>query len=111
MRCSAYLPDLMLASQCDLLITNMLTGEEDSADVPPIDEDTPDGAAARALPRWATSGAVLSRYGRLVPATRLRADQDAIRLADIARELAAGRLRAQSGWLRQRRSVAYRALR
>jgi len=40
------------AADCDLLVTAMLCEFEDYAEVPPIDEDTPDGAAARELLRW-----------------------------------------------------------
>ena len=47
---------LLLASQCDLLLTGMLRGFEDYAEVPPIDEDTTDGETARRLLRWALTG-------------------------------------------------------
>ena len=49
---STDLNELLTAQQCDLLITSMLCGDEDYADVPPIDEDTADGETARDLLRY-----------------------------------------------------------
>jgi transcriptional regulator with XRE-family HTH domain len=40
-RAIPLLTELIIASQCDLLITRMLDGTEDYAEPPPIDEDTP----------------------------------------------------------------------
>ena len=47
------LGELLLASQCDLLLTGMLHGFEDYAEVPPIEEDSTEAEAARELLRWA----------------------------------------------------------
>ena len=84
------LNELLLASQCDMLITGMLSGEETYAEVPPIGERTPAGAAADALLRWAPQGAVPAEYAKLAPATPLIAGPDVTRLADAARELTTG---------------------
>jgi hypothetical protein len=84
------LNELLLASQCDMLIIGMLSGEENYAEVPPIGERTADGAAANAMLRWAAQGAVPTEYAKLAPATPLIADLDVARLADAARELTTG---------------------
>jgi hypothetical protein len=68
------LNELLLASQCDMLIMGMLSGEETYAEVPPIGERTPEGAAADALLRWAAQGAIPTEYLNLAPATPLLGD-------------------------------------
>jgi len=60
------LADLVLASQCDLLVTGMLGGFEDYAEIPPVDEDSA-GEAARGLLRWAMAGDVPDRVPALRP--------------------------------------------
>lgn len=83
------LDELFLASQCDLLITGMLSGSEDYADVPPIDDDTPGGARARELLRWAFQGTVPGRYRGVARAGHLLASPDRLKLAAIAGDLRA----------------------
>jgi hypothetical protein len=82
--------ELLLASQCDVLIIGMLSGEENYAEVPPIGERTPEGATADALLRWAAQGAIPAEYLKLAPATPLLANLDVKRLAEVAHELASG---------------------
>jgi hypothetical protein len=82
--------ELLLASQCDVLIIGMLSGEENYAEVPPIGERTPEGAAADALLGWAAQGAIPAEYLKLAPATPLLANLDVKRLAEAAHELASG---------------------
>jgi transcriptional regulator with XRE-family HTH domain len=81
---------LLLASQCDLLITGMLRGFEDYAEVPPIDEDGPETDAARALLGWALTGTFPERfrsYGRAAP---LLSRPDVARFTTLAQGLRAG---------------------
>ena len=54
--------ELVLASQCDLLIAGILHGFEDYAEVPPVDEQGTEGEAARGLLRWALTGLVPDPY-------------------------------------------------
>jgi hypothetical protein len=61
------LGELLLASRCDLLLTGMLHGFEDYAEVPPIDEDSTDGEASRDLLRWALTGPAPLRYSQHAP--------------------------------------------
>jgi transcriptional regulator with XRE-family HTH domain len=82
--------DLVLASQCDLLLTGMLQGFEDYAEVPPIDEDSTEGEAARDLLRWALAGVLPERYRLFAPARPLLAAKDLIALTAAARGLNAG---------------------
>jgi hypothetical protein len=82
--------ELVLASQCDLLVTGMLRGFEDYAEVPPVDEDGAAGDAARDLLRWTLTGAVPERYRSSAPAGPLLARQDRVTFATIARDLNAG---------------------
>jgi DNA-binding transcriptional regulator YiaG len=56
------LGELLLAAQCDLLLTGMLQGFEDYAEVPPIEGDGADAEAARRLLRWALAGVIPERY-------------------------------------------------
>jgi transcriptional regulator with XRE-family HTH domain len=82
--------ELVLVSQCDLLVTGMLRGFEDYAEVPPVDEDGAEGDAARDLLRWALTGVPPERYRPWVPAGPLLARQDLIAFAALARDLNAG---------------------
>ena len=66
-RAGHELGELLLASRCDLLLTGMLHGFEDYAEVPPIDEDSTDAEAARDLLRWALAGPVPNRYHQYAP--------------------------------------------
>jgi hypothetical protein len=84
------LGELLLASQCDLLITGMLRGFEDYAEVPPIDEENPEANAARALLSWALTGTVPKRFRSCVRATPLMSRPDAGRFAAPAQDLTAG---------------------
>jgi len=81
--------ELVLASQCDLLIAGILHGFEDYAEVPHIDDDT-EGQAARGLLRWALIEAVPDRYQAYAPTGPLLAKPDVILFAAAARELQAG---------------------
>lgn len=81
--------ELLLASQCDLLIAGILRGFEDYAEVPPIDEDAA-GEAARSLLRWALTGQVPDLYRPCVLADRLLTGPDVALFADVARDLQAG---------------------
>ncbi len=87
---TSLLTELLIASQCDLLITRMLNGTEDYAEPPPIDEDTPEGAIARTFIRWALTSTIPARYeGRARPGPLIdhHANHE---LADLGRQLAAG---------------------
>jgi transcriptional regulator with XRE-family HTH domain len=78
--------ELVLASQCDLLVTGILRGFED----PPIDEDSTEGKAARDLLRWALAGILPERYRPFAPARPLLAAQNLTAFTALARELSAG---------------------
>jgi transcriptional regulator with XRE-family HTH domain len=82
--------DLVLASQCDLLLTGMLQGFEDYAEVPPVDEVSVEGEAARDLLRWALAGVLPERYRPFAPARPLLAAHDLIAFSAVARQLSAG---------------------
>jgi transcriptional regulator with XRE-family HTH domain len=82
--------ELLIAQQCDLLIMRMLTGDEDFADVPPVDEDNSCGEAVRELLRWAFTGQVPDRWRRLAPSRPLHVADDADRITRLACQLAAG---------------------
>ena len=75
---------LLLASQCDLLLTGVLRGFEDYAEIPPIDEDTADGEVARGLLRWALTGTVPTLYKKHAPASRLLAEEDVTKIREVA---------------------------
>ena len=81
--------ELLLASQCDLLIAGMLGGFEDYGEVPPV-EDAVEGAAARELLCWALSGAIPQRYLAYVKAGPLLCERDLALFTAAARDLRAG---------------------
>jgi transcriptional regulator with XRE-family HTH domain len=70
------LAELVLASQCDLLIAGMLRGLEDYAEVPPVDEESAEGQTARDLLRWALVGVPPARHETFTPARPLLATHD-----------------------------------
>jgi len=82
--------ELGLASQCDLLVTGMLHGTEDYAEVPPIDQDSAEGEAARDLLRWALVGVLPERYRPFATARPFLAAHDLITFTTVARQLGAG---------------------
>jgi transcriptional regulator with XRE-family HTH domain len=84
------LGELLLASRCDLLLTGMLHGFEDYAEVPPIDEDGTEAETARELLRWALAGAVPERYRQYAQLGRLLAMNDIDIFAAIAQDLRSG---------------------
>jgi transcriptional regulator with XRE-family HTH domain len=84
------LAELVLASQCDLLVTSMLHGTEDYAEVPPVDEDSAEGVAARDLLRWAFIGSPPERYSPFALSRPLLAAHDLIAFTAVAHQLAAG---------------------
>lgn len=85
--------DLVLASQCDLLLTGMLHGFEDCAEVPPIEEDSADAAACRELLRWAVTGRIPALYRPYTSAQGpLLSEDDINTVMAIARKLQAGEL-------------------
>jgi transcriptional regulator with XRE-family HTH domain len=83
------LRDLLAAAQCDLLITGMLRGSEDYAEVPPID-DPAAGEPARGLLRWALTGDAPEPYRWRVRPRRLLSGRAAGQLTAVARDLRAG---------------------
>jgi hypothetical protein len=93
-RAGAYvgneLGELLLSSQCDLMITGMLHGFEDYAEVPPIEERSAAAEIARELLRWALAGQVPDRYRQVASARPLLVKEDIDLLAAIARGLRAG---------------------
>jgi DNA-binding transcriptional regulator YiaG len=84
------LGELLLASQCDLLITGMLLGFEDYAEIPPIDENGSEADAARALLRWALADAVPEPYRPYAWPVPLMSRPDMERLNWLALVLRAG---------------------
>jgi transcriptional regulator with XRE-family HTH domain len=84
------LSELLLASRCDLLLTGMLHGFEDYAEVPPIDEDGTEAQTARELLHWALAGPVPERYRQYTQLGRLLAMNDIDLLAAIAQDLRSG---------------------
>ena len=80
----------MVAADCDLLVTAMLCEFEDYAEVPPIDQDTPDGYVARELLRWALAGVVPDRYRPVVLPGCLLAARERLQITAIALDLSAG---------------------
>lgn len=84
------LAELMLAARCDLLIVGMLRGFEDYAEVPPVDEDSPEGEAARDLLRWAIAGVSPERYRALAPIRPLLTAHDVSAFSALALRLSTG---------------------
>jgi hypothetical protein len=82
--------EFALASQCDLLVTGMLHGTEDYAEVPPVDEDSAEGEAARDLLRWALAGILPERYRPFATARPLLAAHDLTAITAVTRQLSAG---------------------
>ena len=85
----ASLTELLIASQCDLLIAATLDGTENYAEVPPLDPDT-DCQNARNVLRWALTGAVPEPYCPYAPRQPLLAEKDALRFLAVAEGLARG---------------------
>jgi len=83
------LGELLLASRCDLLLTGMLNGFEDYAEVPPIEENSAEAESARRLLRWALSGQVPDRYRQHASPRRLLDKKHIGLIAAIARDLQA----------------------
>lgn len=67
-----------------------LQGFENYAELPPIDEDSAEGEAARDLLRWALAGVLPERYCPFAPTRPLLAAQDLTAFTAIAWELSAG---------------------
>jgi hypothetical protein len=84
------LSELLLASQCDLLITGMLHGFEDYAEVPPIEARSAEAERARELIRWALAGPVLDRYRRHASPQPLLDKGDVDLFVTVARDLQTG---------------------
>jgi transcriptional regulator with XRE-family HTH domain len=82
--------DLTGAAQCDLLISGMLHGCEDYAEVPPIEEPGPHGDPARELLRWAVVGTVPDRFRGLADPSPLLAPADVAALTGLALDMRAG---------------------
>jgi len=82
--------ELVLAAQCDLLIAGMRHGTEDYAEVPPIDEDSAEGEAARDLLRWALAGVTPEQYCPFADAQQLLAAEDLTAINAVARGLITG---------------------
>jgi transcriptional regulator with XRE-family HTH domain len=81
--------ELVLASQCDLLIAGILHGFEDYAEVPAVGENA-EGEAARSLLRWALTGVVPNQYRAYARTGLLLAKPDVTLFAAAARDLLAG---------------------
>jgi DNA-binding transcriptional regulator YiaG len=84
------LGDLLLASRCDLLLTGMLHGFEDYAEVPPIEENSSEADTARSLLRWALAGQVPDRYRQHASPRRLLDKKYVDLVAAIADDLHTG---------------------
>ena len=82
--------EFVLASECDLLVTGILQGFGDYAEVPPVDEDSAEGEAARDLLRWALAGVLPDRYRPFAPARPLLAAEDLVAFTALARNMYAG---------------------
>jgi transcriptional regulator with XRE-family HTH domain len=82
--------ELMTAGQCDLLLTGMLHGFEDYAEVPPIEEPDPRGDRAREFIRWALAGIVPDRFLGLAGRRPLLAPADAAAIRSVAYDLHTG---------------------
>jgi len=84
------LSDLLLASRCDLLLTGMLHGFEDYAEVPPIEGNSAEAKSARSLLRWALAGQVPDHYRQHASPLRLLDRKYVDLVAAIADDLHAG---------------------
>lgn len=82
--------ELVLVSQCDLLLRGMLCGFEDYAEVPPIEEPGPRGDAARGFLRWALAGVMPSRFLAYAVPGSLLARPDVATVISLAQDLCAG---------------------
>ena len=82
--------ELVTAADCDLLVTALLCEFEDFAEVPPIDQDTADGARARELLAWALRGVIPDRYQPAAAPGCLLTGLERLQIAAIARDLDAG---------------------
>lgn len=82
--------ELIRASQCDLLVTGLLLGFEDFAEVPPADEDNQEGRFARDLLSWAFRGIVPMRYHGVADPSCLLTAADCRRIAAILHDIRAG---------------------
>jgi transcriptional regulator with XRE-family HTH domain len=89
---STDLYELLIAQQCDLLIMRMLCGDEDYADVPPIDEKTAGGETARDLLRWAFTGRAPASRTHPARSRPPLAEADVDYITAIALELTIGAL-------------------
>ena len=86
----ADVAELMAAGQCDLLLTGMLHGFEDYAEVPPIEEPGPRGDRTREFVRWALTGIVPDRFLGFADRRPLLAPADAAAIRSVAYDLHAG---------------------
>jgi hypothetical protein len=84
------LDELLLAAQCDLLLTGMLNGFEDYAEVPPIEGVGAGAQAARSLLRWALAGVAPDRYCQYASRHPLLNNDDIAFFAALAADLQAG---------------------
>jgi transcriptional regulator with XRE-family HTH domain len=82
--------ELVLVSQCDLLIAGMLEGFEDYAEVPPIEEPGQRGDLACGFVRWALAGIIPDRLRGVADRGPLLAPADAAAITFAARDLQAG---------------------
>lgn len=82
--------ELMAAGQCDLLLTGMLNGFEDYAEVPPIEEPGPRGDRAREFVRWALTDIIPDRLLGLADQRPLLTPADAAAIRSAAQDLHAG---------------------
>jgi len=81
--------ELVVAGQCDLLITGMLLGFEDYVEVPPVDHGN-GGTTARSLLRWALNGEIPERYRPFASAGPLLAARNIASFIAIAQNLQKG---------------------
>lgn len=86
----ANVADLTAAAQCDLLITGMLHGFEDYAEVPPIEEPGHRGDLARDLLRWALARTLPEGFLGLATRGPLLAPADTAAITGLAWDLRAG---------------------
>ena len=84
------LDELLIASQCDLLVTGILHGFEDYAEVPLVEGSSAEAWAARGMLRWALTGIVPMRYRLYAPSGTLLAQPVVKAVLGVARDLHAG---------------------